>query len=55
MADVSYLLQIQNPAGQLVAEVGPLLDLDAGRSINTPAALRVLVPLVLATVWSSTM
>ena len=41
MADVSYLLQIQNPSGQLVAEVGPLLDLDAGRSINTPAALRV--------------
>lgn len=41
MADVTYTLQIYNPAGALVAEVARVLDLDAGRSINTPAALRV--------------
>ena len=41
MADATYLLQIRNPAGTLVAELANVLDLDAGRSINTPAALRV--------------
>jgi len=41
MADVTYTLQIRNPAGTLVAELANVLDLDAGRSINTPAALRV--------------
>ena len=41
MADATYTLQIRNPAGTLVAELANVLDLDAGRSINTPAALRV--------------
>lgn len=41
MADVTYLLQIRNPAGALVAEVARVLDADAGRSINTPAAVRI--------------
>lgn len=41
MADATYQLQIRNPAGALVAELARVLDLDAGRSINTPAALRV--------------
>lgn len=41
MADATYTLQIRNPAGALVAELANVLDLDAGRSINTPAALRV--------------
>ena len=41
MADVTYLLQVRNPAGTLVAEVAKVLDLDAGRSINTPPAITV--------------